>query len=232
MNVFIIEDCQGSYIRKDANTGKFVAIRSKAAAMQWEDYSKAMNVLNNCLSREQKRRYIVSELFIPDCPKPEPQQTRQQKPQEQTHSPIIPQKKAEDKPATDKRQLLAQMVEEVKVIDMAPWEVSLSGLLQFAQGSEAKITKLSDDLSNIDKEIVDLQHYIEFTKLSSYHGYLAYKALRSKLQRRREIKNELEVLRSCESGKDGIESLQTILTAMQYVNNQSYSPRILEGLFQ
>ena len=165
MNVFIIEDCHGSYIRKDANTGKFVAIRSRAAAAQWEDYSKAMNVLNNCLTREQKRKYIVSELFIPDRPQHEPQQPKQPKPQEQAHSPLIPQKKAEDKPTTDKRQLLAQMVEDVKVIGMAPWEVSLSGLLQFAQGSESKITKLSDDLSNIDKEIVDLQHYI-YIKLS------------------------------------------------------------------
>lgn len=43
----------------------------------------------------------------------------------------------------------------------------------------------------IKKEICDLYHYIEFYDLSAAEGYKAYKALQTRLQKRREIKNTL-----------------------------------------
>lgn len=44
-------------------------------------------------------------------------------------------------------------------------------------------------LSSVDKEINDIYHFIEFTELDAYRGWKAYKLLKDKLRKRREIKD-------------------------------------------
>lgn len=49
----------------------------------------------------------------------------------------------------------------------------------------------STSLSDIDKEINDIYHYIEFSNLDAYRGWKAYKMLKDKLNERRKIKDNL-----------------------------------------
>jgi len=50
----------------------------------------------------------------------------------------------------------------------------------------------STSLSDIDKEINDIYHYIEFSDLDAYRGWKAYKMLKDKLNERRKIKDSLD----------------------------------------
>lgn len=50
----------------------------------------------------------------------------------------------------------------------------------------------SSRLSEVDKEISDIYHYIEFSNLDAYRGWKAYKLLKDKLKERREIKDDYE----------------------------------------
>lgn len=230
MKVYTIVGNDGIYITKDKSTGKFVVTRSKNAAFRWNDYEKARNVMNNCLPKSKNNHFEISELVIPDriCaenPKPIPNPVPKVEKQEEQEEP-------KKKLSISRRMKLCSLCEDVPQINITTWEETLNDLIQFAQDSSTKMEKLVEELSNIDREIVDIQHYIEFTSLSSYHGYLAYKLLRSKLMKRRVIKNKLTIMKSCEEGKNGIESLRKILDAMQLVSNMNYSPRILEELFE
>lgn len=92
--------------------------------------------------------------------------------------------------------------------------------------------ELNSELSKIDKEISDIRHYIEFYPLSASKGYKMAKMLKDCLIKRREIKNESEVLdRICVmnvghigNGK-GRGDLDKLL-------DKHYTPRVLNSLFE
>ena len=54
--------------------------------------------------------------------------------------------------------------------------------------------EISQELSEVESMIVDLEHYIEFSVLNARDGYVAYKKLHNLLLRRRKIKNEQKVV--------------------------------------
>lgn len=92
--------------------------------------------------------------------------------------------------------------------------------------------ELNSELSKIDKEISDIRHYIEFYPLSASNGYKMAKMLKGHLVKRREIKNELDVMCRVQimsvgqvgSGK-GREIIEKTL-------DKHYTPRVLRELFE
>lgn len=78
----------------------------------------------------------------------------------------------------------------------------------------------STSLSDIDKEINDIYHYIEFSNLDAYRGWKAYKMLKDKLNERRRIKNNLS---------SATRLSQTIKAKRSKINNEQktkkYTPR-------
>lgn len=54
--------------------------------------------------------------------------------------------------------------------------------------------ELNSELSRVDKEITDIEHYIEFYSFSASRGYELSKMLKDRFNRRREIKNGMELL--------------------------------------
>ena len=78
----------------------------------------------------------------------------------------------------------------------------------------------SNSLSDIDKEINDIYHYIEFSNLDAYRGWKAYKMLKDKLNERRRIKNNLS---------SATRLSQTIKAKRLKINNEQqtkkYTPR-------
>lgn len=91
---------------------------------------------------------------------------------------------------------------------------------------------LFSELSKIDKERTDIEHFIEIYPLSASQGYKIAKKLQDCLSRRREIKNEIEVLnrisalKVCEiyKGKGA--------NALAKLESKQYTPRILKDLFK
>jgi len=92
--------------------------------------------------------------------------------------------------------------------------------------------KRSKDLSNIDKELTDVYHYIEFSNFDVVRGYKAYKELQDVLKKRREIKNDLKLLSNLRANIPGLDKVnEACIISDIDVNNQNYTPRVREDLF-
>lgn len=90
------------------------------------------------------------------------------------------------------------------------------------------LNDLHTQLSEVDLELCDLEHYIEFSKCNVAEAYKCYKMVRDTLQKRREIKNQIKaaagIINHCDLYK----------TRGEYIGiaNQKYTPRRLTGLFK
>lgn len=82
---------------------------------------------------------------------------------------------------------------------------------------------LNEELSEIDRLLSDINHFIEFTNLNAVDGYRIYKKQHELLKRRREVKYELKIA-------DDINSLgvdeQKLDRLVGYFKNQRYVPRV------
>lgn len=89
---------------------------------------------------------------------------------------------------------------------------------------DENMSDISDRLSEVDLELSDMLHYIEFHKFSACEGYKLCKKLQQILDRRRVIKNEMKVAQETER-------IYNPLNIMDKVNHQIYEPRVLNTLF-
>lgn len=90
---------------------------------------------------------------------------------------------------------------------------------------------LNDRLSQVDMEICDIQHYIEFFSLDAAKGYKAYRMLKERLIRRREIKDEMTKVNLFLSGTSSDFSSGKVSRQLQNMEKSAYQPRILNELF-
>lgn len=91
--------------------------------------------------------------------------------------------------------------------------------------------ELSQRLSQIDQEITDIQHYIEFNKLNAAEGYKAYKLLQDKLLVRRGIKDDMIKFQVLTSAKVSDIFDGTLDKSLDALSNRTYTPRVLKELF-
>lgn len=90
---------------------------------------------------------------------------------------------------------------------------------------------LNKQLSELDKIINDLTHFIEFNNLNASQGYKMYKMLHDFLNQRRQVKDMLMVIQSINSNFEDTENYD-ISKEFKSCNERSYSPRVLDKLFQ
>lgn len=91
-----------------------------------------------------------------------------------------------------------------------------------------------DDVKKDEGEVQDLLHEIEFTKFDACHGYQLSKQIKAARQHRREMKEQIEVLRPLRDFLDNNKqlkiSLYKVLNLMEKtVENQGsriYTPRV------
>ena len=101
---------------------------------------------------------------------------------------------------------------------------TLNGLID--EASKRK-DELCEKLSDVDQELSDLAHYCEAQNLNAAEGYKAYKMIHDARVRRRSIKNELSVVTIiCKNT-----SKDEIVNIVNNLNNVTYKPRKLNGLF-
>lgn len=82
-------------------------------------------------------------------------------------------------------------------------------------------------LSEIDKELVDIDHWIEFYPVSAYDGYRMTKMRKDRLMERRKIKDslsEISIVRSI-NGNETLKNLKGI-------EDKKYKPRALTDIFR
>ena len=95
-------------------------------------------------------------------------------------------------------------------------------------------SNLNQMLSDVDKEICDIMHYIEFSDLSDCQMLKASRMLQERRRKRREIKDEMDktaLMRSTFLDSAFGIKVQQSLEVMERMKERQYTPRKLNELF-
>ena len=114
------------------------------------------------------------------------------------------------------------------------WEDVLSKLCYLGDNLPDYQNRLAEVLSDLDKEICDILHYLEFRDLDDSEMVRVCYMLQDRRRRRREIKNEIKKVSLMQStfNRDFRLKLKQNLSCMESAKNRRYTPRILGELFE
>ena len=129
----------------------------------------------------------------------------------------------------------AEVQENTETVSVAEniqyWVDKVSGLNGLASEALHRKEELINQLSEVDKELCDINHYIEFCNLNAAQGYKAYKMIKDRRIKRRSIKNELDIL-GVILGKKISDSVTDELQKMvDGLDSRKYEPRVMNELF-
>ena len=129
----------------------------------------------------------------------------------------------------------AEVQENTETVSVAEniqyWVDKISGLNGLASEALHRKEELINQLSEVDKELCDINHYIEFVNLNAAQGYKAYKMIKDRRIIRRSIKNELDVLNIILGKKISETATDEIQKAISGMDKRTYEPRVLNELF-
>lgn len=205
MALYVITDGNKNYIRREPN-GKYVSARSRALADEFLEKYKAEKVLKNNLAPKKRKLYRVVEEEAGFAVIKEPLNEH--------HADLTRENKSDPQMISPQIDMLREKIEEIRL---------------FVEDSEKRKSKMSDLLSNIDKEISDIQHYIELSDCEDVAS--TYEMLKTRLRNRRQIKNEFSILKQLGECKMDASMLEELLIGIDDLNNKTYVPRVLTGLF-
>lgn len=204
MGVYVITDGNGSYIRHDETTGRYVPIRSFSHAKQWDSLLKATAVLNNSISTSIRNNYEVRLVDTKDT--------------------------VEKLTIADReREITFRPIEDDNIND---WLGKINTIKEVLSGSTSRKDELIEKLSSVDKEISDVNHYIEFGNYNACQGYLCFKMLQTLLRQRRKYKNEIQVLQMIKDCTFDQDSVTRLSEKISDVKNKCYTPRAFPELFR
>ncbi len=202
MIVYVLSDGAGRYIRKDNGTGKYVSVKGEKYALQFQSADNALKILYNSVPKTIRDNFGVEEIQIEDV-------------------------------KTTKDMSVVKSIINKNIIDdeIASWLSKVDAFVGLAESVETRIEELVELLSTTDKEICDIQHFIEFGKLNAYQGWLATSMLQNRLRQRRKFKDELAALNLIKSCKIESKSIENLHKAVGGLGERKYSPRVLSELF-
>ena len=189
------------WITKNRN-GKYVPTTCEALADTFGN-KEANSVYNNNLSKALKSCFRVMKV---DKPPELVKQITQEKVNENTETPSNSE-------------------------NIQYWIDKISDLNGLASEALHRKDDLLSQLSKIDQELSDIDHYIEFVNLNAAQGYKAYKMIKDRRIIRRSIKNELDVLNIILGKKISETATDEIQKAISGMDKRTYEPRVLNELF-
>ena len=189
------------WITKNRN-GKYVPTTCEALADTFGN-KEANSVYNNNLSKALKSCFRVMKV---DKPPELVKQITQEKVNENTETPSNSE-------------------------NIQYWIDKVSDLNGLASEALHRKDNLLSQLSKIDQELSDIDHYIEFVNLNAAQGYKAYRMIKDRRIIRRSIKNELDVLNIILGKKISETATDEIQKAISGMDNRTYEPRVLNELF-
>ena len=189
------------WITKNRN-GKYVPTTCEALADTFGN-KEANSVYNNNLSKALKSCFRVMKV---DKPPELVKQITQEKVNENTETPSNSE-------------------------NIQYWIDKVSDLNGLASEALHRKDDLLSQLSKIDQELSDIDHYIEFINLNAAQGYKAYRMIKDRRIIRRSIKNELDVLNIILGKKISETATDEIQKAISGMDKRTYEPRVLNELF-
>lgn len=207
---YMLTDGNGMYIKKDKD-GNYIPVENQAHGEMWTQKLKAKNILLSCINKNLRDRYKVVEVeFGTDVVLVKPEEMSMPN-------------------DTVAKQIIDLPIEENNLPNLA---ADIESFARFVQNAEHRATELSNKLSDVDKEISDIHHYIEFGNFNAYQGWLAFRMLKGRLQQRRKIKDELHILNQLGDCKVGSSALYNVMASVSKLNTRVYQPRMLTELFE
>lgn len=184
---------------------KFVAVSERGQAAKFT-YVKANNVLQSMIKASKRFQYILIEADTEES-------------QKSIESNI------------DGKEWKDTRFDELNT----DWLGHLEGILSFVSQLQQYKYNLSYRYSQVEKEICDIMHYIEFNDLSVIKSYKVYKMLKECRMRRRQIKDEDVRVSAAIQALGAIElqeNLKEGICQIKSLENRVYRPRVLEELFK
>ena len=218
------------YIRQNAK-GAFVPVRDKSLGSVWEQRNKAQNILENCVTKGLRKRFKIQKV-VDEIVESNSEPKSKVKSEAKSKVPKTEFKAETNINAARDEIALSIGNQEIKDNMVKKWEDDISGFSNFIQDAESRKESLLTALSDVDQEISDINHYIEFGKFNCYQGWLAYNMLRNRLKKRRKIKDELNILIRLGNCKINSEMINEIQTTIGNLKTKKYKPRKLKELFE
>ena len=209
------------YICPDANGN--LSISTDPAKMRiFKTEKKAQNVLEH-LPRHMKGGWTIVDIEKIEKAEDVPKETVQQV------DSVISQALEEflnnvnQVEATPEKNTASVKLEpEVEDVDLDRLLQNLSGISGQLGGVTAE--DLNQQLSAVDREITDVEHYLEFNKFNAYWGYRFAMEIKELRQKRRAIKNKIRTLEILSKTCPGLVSGETFAN-FQTMANRVYTPR-------
>lgn len=104
------------------------------------------------------------------------------------------------------------------------WIDKITDLNGLATGALHRKEELCEELSFVDRELSDINHYIEFCNLNAAQGWKAYKMIKERRIKRRSIKNEIQILNIILDKKISDTVTNEILESMSKMDKRTYEP--------
>ncbi len=194
---FIIENKKGGYISSLNN--KFTVTTNPAKAQIFSTQTKASNVINSLPRTIRNTKFFVSHID-----------------NDGNISDIKPEKTFV---VTNTFSGTSEKITKMKSI--------ISELCDCGADICVKELSLRERLSDIEKELVDIDHRIEFYPLSAYDGYKMSKMRKDRLEERRVIKDSLREISIIKDIK-GDEAFKRL----KDMEIKKYTPRALVDIFE
>ena len=111
------------------------------------------------------------------------------------------------------------------------WEKQINDMIEFQVKLKQYTTQMGEKQKDIEKEICDIYHYIEFFSLNAAQGYNMYRMLKERLIERRKIKDELVKIEIVlDSSPDDVVGGR-LKARFDGLDNRQYEHRVLKELF-
>ena len=207
MNGYVITDANSSiFVCKDTS-GSYSLTTDKGKAIIWDTRTSADTVFKSNLSKLIKSKGVAVKAVALQMVCAEP--------------------KAEEKKCA------APVAREVTP-EFGTSKYIVSVLSEAVAKLNCRHLELSDELSKYDRQVTDVEHYIEFNigKLNARDGWKAYKLLQDVLVARRKVKDELQILQVVKDKMALPDDIENIHTRVQELESRRYEPREFKYLFE
>ena len=196
------------YIKQNVG-GDYTATSNLALADTYKSKRLATSVLNNALCYALKSTYYVAEFInnrIVPCG-----MSLNEKREQRKDTPTFYYKND---------------------VENMEWSKKFTALKGIFDDAMTRGYELSKEIGEVDSEIVDLEHYIEFNPLNARDGFKIYRKLRELLRKRRHLKNEQVVVNAINHNYSAKDQVANIINTVNECANREYKPRVYINLFK
>ena len=173
--------------------------------------TQANNILANMIQPKDRGGWSVQAWKAPEAPQEEPAKKSRAK------DPAKAQEEAEKK-------------EKAAFLDQ--WLAKADEFKHYYEDLLERKQALIEELRTVSAELCDIEHYIEFTSLNASGGYRAYRMLKERLLRRRQIKDELLCISIFLRAEPRNILNGNLTRQIAGLGTREYGPRVLTELFE